>query len=110
MNAITQLEIDQRQRGIGPGPRPDQSLDPRALLAGAHQREPPTRDVNNLHHEGYVCLWRFAEPVNEFAGIAMIFWVQHGVVSVVSRGQDGGRLLKVDKTSFENERRQAIEI
>jgi hypothetical protein len=39
----------------------------------------------------------------------MIFWVQHGVVSLAG-GQYGDRLAKVVKTSFENERGRAIEI
>ena len=43
-----QFQIDQRQRGIRPGFRPDQSFDPGGLLGLSHGRKTPARLADDL--------------------------------------------------------------
>jgi hypothetical protein len=59
-----QFQIDQRKRGIGPGSRSYQPLDPRRLLGLFDRRKTAARLANNFRHE-IACHGRgVAKPVS----------------------------------------------
>src|ERR1700693_1541300 len=76
---LRQLQFDQRKRGIGPGARLNQPLDPRGFLGAPNGRKTPASLADDFRHQLRGHGMRALEPVFEFAVIAMFRKQRHGV-------------------------------